>query len=419
MHGREEKSKRTLYRYKHKSKVKESGISPYKLAWRRFRKNPISVAGLIIILLSVLISILGYVISPDKVRNANSQVLEIALEKPGFSCEFLKVRINNHANTGSAFRSIFSGKQQDFIYVPIQSWKFDDDRIIVREYSKYSDDVFYSDYRLLDVCYPVDLSSYECAEGSCRAESIDGSILYSEKITELRNMVEQKYIQKKTFLLGTDRFGRDMLSRMILGTRVSLAVGFIAVLISVVVGIILGGIAGYFRGWIDKMIMWLVNVVWSVPTLLLVISITLVLGKGYWQVFVAVGLTMWVEVARVVRGQVLSVREKEYVEAARVLGMRPGRILFRHIIPNVLSPVIIISAANFATAILLEAGLSFLGIGVQPPVPTWGGMIKDHYGYIIVNQGYLAFIPGFAIMIMVLSFTLVGNGLRDALDSRG
>ena len=419
MHGREEKSKRTLYRYKHKSKVKESGISPYKLAWRRFRKNPISVAGLIIILLSVLISILGYVISPDKVRNANSQVLEIALEKPGFSCEFLKVRINNHANTGSAFRSIFSGKQQNFIYVPIQSWKFDDDRIIVREYSKYSDDVFYSDYRLLDVCYPVDLSSYECAEGSCRAESIDGSILYSEKITELRNMVEQKYIQKKTFLLGTDRFGRDMLSRMILGTRVSLAVGFIAVLISVVVGIILGGIAGYFRGWIDKMIMWLVNVVWSVPTLLLVISITLVLGKGYWQVFVAVGLTMWVEVARVVRGQVLSVREKEYVEAARVLGMRPGRILFRHIIPNVLSPVIIISAANFATAILLEAGLSFLGIGVQPPVPTWGGMIKDHYGYIIVNQGYLAFIPGFAIMIMVLSFTLVGNGLRDALDSRG
>jgi peptide/nickel transport system permease protein len=115
---------------------------------------------------------------------------------------------------------------------------------------------------------------------------------------------------------------------------------------------------------------------------------------------------------------VLSVREKEYVEAARVIGMRPGRILFRHILPNVLSPVIIISAANFATAILLEAGLSFLGIGVQPPVPTWGGMIKDHYGFIIVNQGYLAFIPGIAIMLMVLAFTLAGNGLRDALDSR-
>ena len=209
-----------------------------------------------------------------------------------------------------------------------------------------------------------------------------------------------------------------MLSRMILGTRVSLAVGFIAVLISVVVGILLGGLAGYFRGWIDQLIMWLVNVVWSVPTLLMVIAITLVLGKGYWQVFIAVGLTMWVEVARVVRGQVLSVREKEYVEAARVIGMRPGRILFQHIIPNVLSPVVIISAANFATAILLEAGLSFLGIGVQPPIPTWGGMIKEHYGYIIVDLGYLAFIPGIAIMLMVLAFTLVGNGLRDALDSR-
>jgi peptide/nickel transport system permease protein len=164
--------------------------------------------------------------------------------------------------------------------------------------------------------------------------------------------------------------------------------------------------------------MWLVNVVWSVPTLLMVISITLVLGKGYWQVFVAVGLTMWVEVARVVRGQVLSVREKEYVEAARVMGLKPGRILFRHILPNVISPVVIISAANFASAILLEAGLSFLGIGVQPPIPTWGGMIKEHYGFMIVEKGYLAFIPGIAIMLMVLSFTLVGNGLRDALDSR-
>lgn len=399
--------------------MSESGISPYKLAWRRFRKNPVSLAGLVVILLSVFVSILGYIVSPDKVRNANSQVLEIALQKPGFSCDFLKVRINSNDNKGSAFKRVFSGTRQQFILVPILSWSFDEDRIIVREYSKYAEDVFYSDFLLLDVCYPVTLSGYEFKDGVSVANSADGLTQYAANIMDLRKLVEEKFIQHRTFLLGTDRFGRDMLSRMILGTRVSLAVGFIAVLISVIVGIILGGIAGYFRGWIDKMIMWLVNVVWSIPTLLMVISITLVLGKGYWQVFVAVGLTMWVEVARVVRGQVLSIREKEYVEAARVLGMRPGRILFRHILPNVLSPLIIISAANFATAILLEAGLSFLGIGVQPPVPTWGGMIKDHYGYIIVNQGYLAFIPGFAIMIMVLSFTLVGNGLRDALDSRG
>jgi peptide/nickel transport system permease protein len=164
--------------------------------------------------------------------------------------------------------------------------------------------------------------------------------------------------------------------------------------------------------------MWFINVVWSIPTLLMVIAITLVLGKGFWQVFVAVGLTMWVEVARVVRGQVLSVREIEYVQAAQVLGFSNLRILFRHILPNVLTPVIIISAANFASAILLEAGLSFLGIGVQPPVPSWGTMIKDHYGFIIVDKAYLAFLPGLAIMIMVLAFTLAGNGLRDAFDVR-
>jgi peptide/nickel transport system permease protein len=164
--------------------------------------------------------------------------------------------------------------------------------------------------------------------------------------------------------------------------------------------------------------MWVINVVWSVPTLLMVLAISLVLGKGFWQVFVAVGLTMWVEVARVARGQVLGIREKEYIEAARALGFGQFRILTRHILPNILSPVIIISASNFASAILIESGLSFLGIGVQPPVPSWGSIIKDHYGYIILDQAFLAFLPGIAIMLLVLAFTLTGNGLRDALDTK-
>lgn len=398
--------------------LKEKGISPTQLAWNRFKRNPVSVAGLIFIFLTVLISVGGYMVSPDKVRHANSQVLEIALEKPGFVCDFLKVVSNGRVPEEGFLKRVFTGMSPGHTLVPVSSWRFEDDRIVVLEYSKYSEDRFYSSYLLADICFSVDLNTYKYVDGNVHFQSVDrpGEIVLS--VDSLQEIVEEEHLITKRFLLGTDRFGRDMLSRMILGTRVSLAVGFIAVLISVFIGILLGGIAGYFRGWVDKVIMWLVNVVWSVPTLLMVISITLVLGKGYWQVFIAVGLTMWVEVARVVRGQVLSVREKEYVEAARVTGMRPGRILFRHIIPNILSPVVIISAANFATAILLEAGLSFLGIGVQPPVPTWGGMIKEHYGYIIVEMGYLAFIPGFAIMLMVLAFTLVGNGLRDALDSR-
>jgi peptide/nickel transport system permease protein len=181
---------------------------------------------------------------------------------------------------------------------------------------------------------------------------------------------------------------------------------------------VLGSISGYFRGRVDVLISWFFNVVWSIPTILLVIAISLVLGKGIVQVFIAVGLTMWVDVARVVRGQVLSIREKDFVEAGRALGYSNARIIFKHVLPNVMGPVIVMAASNFASAILMEAGLSFLGLGAQPPLPSWGEMINAHRGYILMDKAYLAFIPGLAIMSLVLSFMLVGNGLRDALDTR-
>jgi ABC-type dipeptide/oligopeptide/nickel transport system permease subunit len=163
----------------------------------------------------------------------------------------------------------------------------------------------------------------------------------------------------------------------------------------------------------------LINVIWSIPTLLLVFAITLILGKGFWQIFIAIGLTLWVNTARIVRGQVLVVRELEYVEAARALGFSTFRILIRHILPNVMGPVMVVAASNFASAIIIEAGLSFLGIGVQPPQPSWGLMIKENYNFIITHNPMLAIAPGLAIMLLVLAFNLLGNGLRDAIDVRG
>jgi peptide/nickel transport system permease protein len=220
------------------------------------------------------------------------------------------------------------------------------------------------------------------------------------------------------FWLGTDKYGRDILSRLIIGTRVSLSVGTIAVVISLLIGISLGALAGYFRGRTDDLIMWFINVVWSIPTLLLVFAITLALGKGFWQVFIAVGLTLWVNVARMIRGQVMGIRELEYVEAARALGAGHARIILRHILPNVLGPVMVLAASNFASAIVMEAGLSFLGVGVQSPQPSWGLMIKENYNFIITHNPMLAVVPGLAIMVLVLAFNVLGNGLRDAMDVR-
>ena len=223
----------------------------------------------------------------------------------------------------------------------------------------------------------------------------------------------------KKFLLGTDKFGRDILSRLIVGTRVSLSVGLITVIISLIIGLVLGSLAGYFRGKTDDIIMWFINVIWSIPTFFWYLPLHLALGKGFWQVFIAIGLTMWVNVARLVRGQVLAARELEYIEAARALGFSNFRTIVRHIWPNIMGPVMVIAASNFASAIVIEAGLSFLGIGVQPPQPSWGLMIKENYNFIITQNPMLALAPGFAIMLLVLAFNLLGNGLRDALNVRG
>ncbi len=305
---------------------------------------------------------------------------EIGSKKPGFSVLLLRIKRDKSIRSVGFFTRLLNGAEESYQYVPINCYAVAKDSIVCRKF-------------------------------------IDDGI--SERISVLRSVAAEPPVIRVKYYLGTDKFGRDILSRLLIGVRVSLSVGLISVVISLTIGILLGALAGYFRGWMDDAIMWFINVIWSIPTLLLVFAITLALGKGFWQVFIAVGLTMWVNVSRLVRGQVLAVRELEYIEATRALGYSHTRTIFRHILPNILGPVMVIAASNFASAIVIEAGLSFLGVGVQPPQPSWGLMIKENYNFIITHNPMLALAPGIAIMLLVLAFNLLGNGLRDALNVRG
>lgn len=408
-----------LFKKKHSDFVSESLSAQ---TWRRFKQSKLAMFGLFMIGFASLISILGFLITPDQTPYANDQKPELHIKKPGFKAKMLMVRKNEPGHHENFFWKMIGGEVSDYSGVPIYLYYFQGFDLVAEEYTGNTPNHGnLSRYNVADVVYDVN-SNYpivnDTATGTIQFYQLSTGEKLKLKVSDLRASIAKSQIKERRYLLGTDLAGRDLLSRLMIGTRISLSVGFVSVIISIVIGILLGALAGYFRGWIDDVIMWLINVVWSIPTLLLVIAITLVLGKGIVQVFIAVGLTMWVDVARLIRGQILSLREKEFIEAGRALGFKNMRIIMKHILPNVMGPVIVIAASNFATAILTEAGLSFLGIGAQPPTPSWGEMINAHRGYVLVDAAYLAFVPGIAIMILVLAFMLVGNGLRDALDAK-
>lgn len=319
-------------------------------------------------------AIAGNLICLDKSRDANHINLPIALLPPMSKVRFMELKKDSDQNW---FQIWLGGDASTWQSIPIQNYKVKGDSAYLEIFG-------------MEPGTATEVVSIKK----------DGGYILTEK----------------TFILGTDGFGRDVLSRVILGSRVSLSVGFIAVFISLTIGTFLGLLSGYFGRITDKIITWFINVTWSLPTMLLVVAISFAMGKGFWQIFIAIGLSTWVEVARIVRGQVLSLKEKEFVQAAKVLGFGPYRIMFKHLLPNLRSSLIVLSVSIFGSAILLESGLSFLGLGLAPPAPSWGMMIKENYPYIMFDSEYLAIVPGLVIMTLVMGFNFLGIALRDALD---
>ncbi|MBJ6142013.1 ABC transporter permease [Hymenobacter sp. BT559] len=333
--------------------------SPGYYVRQRLWANRPAVAGLGFIIVCAVVALLGYWILPDPSPDANNGLVQLQKQPPGFTATLRQVPDPSALPPGNLLQVWLHGR-------------------------------------------PPQVKD---ALGASSAPQATGS---------------QQQTITRTYWLGTDKAGRDELSRLLLGTRISLGIGLVAVLISLALGVVVGALAGYFGGWLDSVLLGLMTVVWSIPGIMLVIAISLALdSKGVWVSFVAVGLTMWVDVARVVRGQVLGLRSATFIEAGRVLGLPTSRLIFAHLLPNLRGPLIVLATSNFAAAILLEAGLSFLGLGVQPPAPSWGLMVKEGYDLLGTQAGlWLTLLPGLAISLLVLSFNLLGNGLRDAFDPK-
>lgn len=360
--------------------------------WQVFLRNKTAVASLAVIIICFILAIFAYFIVPDQTPNANNQFPMIALKPPGFSSPSVKViNLSQSENKQSFINQLANGKDLAYKLRVYQDLEFQDAGIMLTNHYQRQEFIPY-DNLFLD---------------SDSTRPLTQDYLESQK---------DEFLGVEHFYLGTDKFGRDILSRLILGIRVSILVGLVAVAISLVVGIFVGATGGYFGGKIDQLLMLLINVSWSIPTLLMVFAIVLAFDRGISVIFIAVGLTMWVEVARIVRGQVRSIKEEQFVMAAKSMGFGHFKIIIQHILPNIIGPILVIAAANFSTAVLVEAGLSYLGFGVEPPTPSIGNMLNEHYGYALTGKVFLAMIPAITIMVLVLSFNLVGSGLRDAFD---
>lgn len=381
------------------------------------RKNPLAIIGGSIISLAIFISLFSYPIMPDNTPSANNGALELRKKPVGFSCQILSIRKQEPKKETSFFSRFFNGTPSQYFVRGIENITIDTSTLQVTYSLLGTNNVLQEKIYIPTALYYVKKVAKNNTQYTI--ETQEGDVFTLTK-AELITTFQTKAITTKKFYLGTDNAGRDFLSRLILGTRISLGIGFASVIISLFVGLSLGAIAGYFRGWPDKIISWFITVIWSIPGIMLVIALSMAFqSKGVWVAFVSVGLTTWVETARIVRGQVLEIREHLYIEAVRALGIPEFQIITKHILPNILGPLVVIAVSNFSSAILIEAGLSFLGLGVQPPTPSWGLMVNEGYKLMTNPDSlHLMFYPGLFISLLVLAFNILGNALRDAFVAK-
>ena len=322
---------------------------------------------------------------PDNSPNANNMDLSISLKKPNFKVKVIELP-KLDIQKQSFIDLLIYGDKNHSEYISINDFSLSKKGIIAEKYLEKS-----------------------------KGEEI--LIPFSKWPKSMSpNDIANKYIYKKTYLLGTDKYGRDFLSRLILGSRISFFIGLFSVMVSFTIGVFLGVTGGYFKGFLDRIVMFIINIFWSVPSLLLVIATILTLGKGFEQVFIAIGVTTWVDIARISRSEALSLSEYKFVKLSKVIGYSHFRIITKDILPNIINPVLIICASNFATSILMESGLSFLGIGVQPPLSSWGRMIKENYHNIILGKYHLAILPGIAIMSLIFSIIFIVNMIHNRMN---
>jgi len=394
--------------------------------YERFFQDRLAVAGLIAIVLLHILAAGCYLIAPDATPNANDGAIQVRKQPPGFSVKMLKIMKNQPVEQNTFFERFLKGRESKYTIVPIkEELHIEGDSVLFKPFGREQTQL---SYLLLNCVKPLSVNAADyLGKGlgvSWRAHN--DTLTYIDCFGEAQRISReslqasfmQDHLETRTYWLGTDKSGRDMLSRLILGARISLAMGFVAMLISTLVGVFLGAIAAYFGHKVDLAVQWLMTVFWSVPGTMLVIVLAVLIGsKSHWALFTSVGFTLWVEVARITRGQIMAVQHRLFVDAARSMGYNRWWILLKHVLPNSAGPIATVALYNFALAILIEAGLSFLGMGIQPPVPSWGTMLNEGFQSVgTINSWHLIFMPSAAIIVTILSFNLVANGLKKAIN---